>query len=177
MEVKLPRDYYRKYDFLCFKLASHFVDYPAVKDKKFIQWVQDNRVARIEQGTEKYGAITRYSEPYMFGIALRKCKQKLQQFDNTAVTGLDDNCLELLFDSLNYIMIEYLTRLYTYKPLDEIDVLSIFYTVTISETETVYDAAMEMLDVYYEFYEYGYLMLTSLVIYAELYKVWKGNGC
>ena len=173
MEVKLPRDYYRKYDFLCFKLAANFIEYPAINDKRFIQWVQDKRVERIVYGTEKYGPITRYNEPYMFGIALRKCMQKLQQYSNIVVDGIDSKYLGLLFDSLNYLMIEYLTRLYTYKPLDEIDVLSIFYNVTVSETETVYDAVVEMLDIYKEFYEYGYLMLASLVIYAELYNIWK----
>lgn len=163
MAEQLHKDYYRKFDSRCEVLAKRIEGYP-IKDKGFFQKVQQLRNKRIEQGFDEHGSMHQYAKPYMLGVVLKRCRICLRKYQETG------NYINLL-DALNYLMFEFYNECDKVEPLDEYDVLSVFYNITWNECEQdVYEFALTAFHIYNNFHEIEYLQVIALAILVELSK-------
>ena len=161
--MEFHKSYYRRFDSMCDKLSKEITDYNAT-DKQFLSFIQEQRNACLfKRDVEFQHLIDNNKEKYSVDVGVRKCRQKCTEYTRT-------NKVVYLYEALNYLMLEYISGYSCMLPLDEEDVLCLFYGAVWSESDSLLQAINSFLTVYENFRELGYLELAVLAIRDELYK-------
>ena len=162
-DVAFHKDYYKKFDSVCDSLSKSIQGYNA-HDTKFLSFVQEQRNKRIIYGEKEHGAMrNNYGKRYMLSTGARSCIKQCEDYTKT-------NSVVCLYDALNYLMIEYLFECYNMQKLDEVDVLDVFYTTVSDSSDSLIQLVYAFMDMYNNYHEQGYLLLTALAIRDELYE-------